>query len=267
MPFPFTAYRRTSDYWDMTRPHVHDEAEILFPLTDGGTIFIDSTPYPLHRGSLFVMDTAMLHRSFSRDGAAYTRCVLHFPLSSAEQLGLHALPQLLQQNGCCAQLTEEEFALCTRLFDRLMQPEGDLAASLQRTAAFAELLALVAGKWASPAPRETAPSADQAVESLIGYIRAHLTESLTLDALAEWAALSKSSLSHRFKAATGFSVTEYIIHCRIQYARTLLSRGCSVQHSGEAAGFGDNAHFIRTFRRITGMTPGQFARSSKENLQ
>ena len=76
-----------------------------------------------------------------------------------------------------------------------------------------------------------------------------------------------ASATFAAKAATGFSVTEYIIHCRIQYARTLLSRGCSVQQAGENAGFGDNAHFIRTFRRITGMTPGQFARSSRENLQ
>ena len=263
MALPFTAYRRTSDYWDMTHPHFHTEAEILFPLTDGGTIFIDSTPYPLRRGSLFVMDSAMLHRSFSRDGAEYTRCVLHFPLSSAEQLGLHTLPQLLQQKGCCAQLTEEEFTLCTHMFDRLMQPEDFLAASLQRTAAFAELLALVVKKWDRPAPAISA-SSDHTVEAVIGYIRTHLAEALTLDRLADRASLSKSSLSHRFKAATGFSVAEYIIHCRIQQARILLSHGCSVQQAGESAGFGDNSHFIRTFRRITGMTPGQFARSTRE---
>lgn len=264
MPLSFTAYRRTSDYWEMTRPHFHAVAEILFPLSDGGTIFIDSTPYPLRRGSLFVMDTAMLHRSFSRNGAAYTRCVLHFPLSSAQQLGLHTLPQLLRQSSCCAQLTEEEFALCARLFDRLVQSEDSLAASLQRTAAFAELLALVVQKWDSPSPARSDASSDHAVEDVIGYIRSHLTEALTLDGLAERAELSKSSLSHRFKAATGFSVAEYIIHCRIQRARALLSRGCSVQQAGEAAGFGDNSHFIRTFRRITGTTPGQFARSTRE---
>lgn len=261
MELLFTAYRRSNDGWDMTRPHFHSEAEILFPLTDGGTIFIDSTPYPLRRGSLFVMDTGILHRSFSHDGAAYTRCVLHFPLSSAEQLGLHTLPQLLQQNGCCTQLSAEEFALCTQLFDRLVQQESSLAASLRRTAAFAELLALVAAKWDDPLPHAVPSSSDRVVEAVIGYIRTHLTEALTLDLLADRAALSKSSLSHRFKAATGFSVAEYIIHCRVQQARILLSHGCSVRQAGEAAGFGDNAHFIRTFRRITGQTPGQYAKN------
>lgn len=261
MDLSFTAYCRTDAYWDMTRPHFHTDVEILFPRTDGGTIFIDSTPYPLRRGTLFVMDAAALHRSFSHDGAAYTRCVLHFPLSSAEQLGFHTLPQLLHQNGCCARSTEEEFVLCARLFDRLMQPEESLTAALQRTAAFAELLALVAEKWDDLPSHAVSPAADPIVESVIDHIRTHLAQPLTLDTLAERAALSKSSLSHRFKAATGFSVAEYIIHCRIQRARALLRQGCSVQQAGEAAGFGDNSHFIRTFHRITGQTPGQYARS------
>ncbi len=264
MPLSFTAYRRSSEYWDMSQPHFHAELEILFPLTDGGSIFIDSTPYPLIKGCLFVMDAATLHRSFSHRQANYTRCVLHFPLTTAEQLGIHALPRLLAEKGCCAHLTEEEYELCRTLFDQLLVSGDNLSASLLRTAAFVRLMALVVEQWTCLPQIPALSTADKTMADVISHIRAHLTEPLSLDALADQFFLSKSALCHRFKAATGFSVMEYVIHCRVQHARRLLSRGCSVQHAGEAAGFGDNAHFIRTFRRVTGLTPGQFARSARE---
>ena len=63
MNLPFTAYRRTDCQWNMARPHLHGEVEILFPLTDGDSIFIDSVSYPLRRGELFVMDAGVPHRS------------------------------------------------------------------------------------------------------------------------------------------------------------------------------------------------------------
>lgn len=258
MSFSFTAYRRTNTYWDMSLPHFHSEWEILFPLTDGGSIFIDSTPYPLRRGSLFVMDAAVLHRSFSHRQGEYTRCVLHLPAATLQQLGMHA-PDT--GRSCCLPLNEEEFTLCADIFDRLVQPESSLSDSLLRTAAFVRLMALVAQKWSSDAPDTSHFPSDSAMDAVIAYIRSHLAEPLTLDSLSDACFLSKSTLCHRFKCATGFSVMEYIIHCRVQHARALLGRGWSVQQAGEASGFGDNAHFIRTFRRITGMTPGQYARS------
>jgi AraC-like DNA-binding protein len=261
MNLSFIAYRRSSEYWNMTQPHFHADVEILFPLTDGGSIFIDSTPYPLEKGCLFVMDAAALHRSFSHRQTDYTRCVLHFSPDTAQQLGLGNLSQLLREKGCCARLTDAHFALCHSLFEQLLTEEDSLSASLLRTAAFVRLLALVVEQWTGLPQLPARSPVDSTVSAVIAHIRAHLTEPLSLDALADQFFLSKSALCHRFKDATGFSVMEYVIHCRIQHARSLLARGCSVQQAGEASGFGDNAHFIRSFRRITGLTPGQFARS------
>jgi len=263
MDLPFTAYRRTDPQWNMARPHLHGELELLFPLSDGDNIFIDNVSYPLRRGDLFLMDAGTPHRSRAYGQQEYHRCILHFPPEAAHALGVTELPRLLASHGCCASLSEEEFAQCRAIFDRLLLPAEGLADSLRRTAAFAQILALVVDKWSrtDPAPP---PAGDPAVSAVIAYIRAHLTQPLTLDSLAAQFFLSKSALCHRFKAATGFAVMEYVILCRIQYARILLGRGMSVQQAGEAAGFGDNAHFIRSFRRVTGQTPGQYAKSRKQ---
>lgn len=262
MDLPFHAYRRTDPHWDMSRPHLHGELELLFPLTDGDDIFIDNVSYPLRRRSLYLMDAGVPHRSRACPESRYDRCVLHFPLETAHALGVTSLPQLLAQHGCCATLTEEEFSLCCRLFDRLTAEPLRPSDALRRTAAFAELLALLVDKWHELHAAPLA-AADPVMSAVIAHIRGHLAETLTLDALSEQFFLSKSALCHRFKAATGFTVMEYVILCRIRYAGTLLRRGLSVREAGEAAGFGDNAHFIRTFRRITGLTPGQYAKEKQ----
>ena len=266
MNLSFHAYRRSSQVWEMTQPHFHSDVEILFPLTDGGSIFIDNKPYPLQTGHLFLMDAAMPHRSFSHCLGDYTRCVLHFPPQIAHELGLTSLPRLLAEKGCCAHLSAEDFALCRTLFEDLLLSGNDLSTSLLRSAAFLRLMALVARLWTAPSAALPSAGDDSTVAAVIDYIRTHLTQPLTLDGLAAQFYLSKSTLCHRFKASTGFSVMDYVIHCRIRHARALLGSGCSVQQAGEAAGFGDNAHFIRSFRRITGMTPGQFARSTQVEI-
>ena len=263
MDLRFNAYRRTDCRWDMPRPHLHGELEVLFPLSDGDDIFIDNVSYPLRRGTLFLMDTGVPHRSRACSQSRYERCVLHFPPETAHVLGVTALPRLLTGHGCCAVLSEEEFSLCSRLFERLTGSAAGHADELRRTAAFVELLALVVEKWSAPASLPLPAADDGVMSAVVSHIRAHLTEELSLDSLAEQFFLSKSALCHRFKAATGFTVMEYVILCRVRYAGTLLRRGMSVRLAGEAAGFGDNAHFIRTFRRITGMTPGQYAKEQK----
>ena len=262
MDLRFNAYRRTDSHWDMHRPHLHGEVEVLFPLSDGDDIFIDNVSYPLRRGTIFVMDAGVPHRSRACSQRRYERCVLHFPPEAAHALGVTALPQLLAEHGCCAALREEEESLCRRLFERLTAAVQRPSDELRRTAAFAELLALLLDKWRDLQPSPLTAS-DPVMSAVIAHIRGHLAEELTLDGLCEQFYLSKSALCRRFKAATGFTVMEYVILCRIRYAGTLLRRGVSVRQAGAAAGFGDNAHFIRTFRRITGLTPGQYAKEQK----
>jgi len=62
-------------------------------------------------------------------------------------------------------------------------------------------------------------------------------------------------------------VMEYIIHCRILQARRLLQEGHSVQEAGELSGFSDNSHFIRTFRKLTGTSPGRYAKEYQSSDQ
>ena len=57
----------------------------------------------------------------------------------------------------------------------------------------------------------------------------------------------------------------YLLRKRIERAKTLLSQGeLAICEIAAMLGFSDQSHFSRTFRKIEGMTPKQFARASLE---
>ncbi|MDI7066180.1 helix-turn-helix domain-containing protein, partial [Klebsiella pneumoniae] len=50
----------------------------------------------------------------------------------------------------------------------------------------------------------------------------------------------------------------YLINRRIQYSRAQLRRGYPIADVALDAGFADQAHLQRTFRRLVAATPGQY---------
>lgn len=48
-------------------------------------------------------------------------------------------------------------------------------------------------------------------------------------------------------------------HIRIRHARNLLTRGIPIAQAALETGFVDQSHFTRCFRKVMGVTPGQYA--------
>ena len=76
--------------------------------------------------------------------------------------------------------------------------------------------------------------------------------------------ISISSLSHRFRTATGVSVMEYLQSCRMANAKQMLAEtDCSIGEIVEKCGFSDNSNFSRTFKSLNGMSPTDFRKKYK----
>lgn len=118
--------------------------------------------------------------------------------------------------------------------------------------------------------REEEPEGSQTHERVVPileYIGENLSEPLCLEQIATHFYVSKPYLCRMFKAVTGSTVMEYIISCRIEKACQLLMQGYSVQRAGELSGFYDNSHFIRTFGRMVGCSPGKYAKGFTAQIE
>jgi len=82
---------------------------------------------------------------------------------------------------------------------------------------------------------------------------------LTLDELAREAGVHPVHLSRIFRRSVGEGIGDHIHRLRVRTAcERLLDPCASLAEISFATGFADQSHFTRSFRRITGMTPGTF---------
>lgn len=70
--------------------------------------------------------------------------------------------------------------------------------------------------------------------------------------------MTPAYLSAILKKQTGKSLLTIINETRIKEAKRLLKQGVSVQETAVRTGFRDSSAFIRVFRKMVGVTPGQF---------
>ncbi|MFM0168803.1 AraC family transcriptional regulator [Paraburkholderia sediminicola] len=90
------------------------------------------------------------------------------------------------------------------------------------------------------------------------FIDENCTQSLKLEDICEAADLSASHLIRAFKQRYGMTPHAYLVNRRIQYSRAQLRRGRVIADVALDAGFADQAHLQRIFKRLVAATPGQY---------
>ncbi len=104
------------------------------------------------------------------------------------------------------------------------------------------------------------------VQEIKRYVSNHISEKLTLQAIADAVHLTPEYCCALFKKHTGNSVFAYILDRRIDTAKRLITLGDTPLRAIAAEmGFTDYNYFSRTFKRITGMTPSEYKQGSHED--
>jgi AraC-like DNA-binding protein len=98
------------------------------------------------------------------------------------------------------------------------------------------------------------------IAAALDYVRDHLAEPLTVDALAAEVCLSPSAFSRVFRERTGRSPYRYVKEARLDWARQLFDEGHpGVADVSRSVGYTSVSHFIKEFRIRFGSTPGDYA--------
>ena len=101
----------------------------------------------------------------------------------------------------------------------------------------------------------------QNLQNIKDYIDSHYQEKITLDTLSEQFFINKYYLTRVFKEQFGVPVVSYLIQVRITHAKRLLRfTDHSIERIGQECGIGDANYFTRIFRKVEGVTPGEYRR-------
>ncbi|TCR83899.1 AraC family transcriptional regulator [Rhizobium sp. BK376] len=107
--------------------------------------------------------------------------------------------------------------------------------------------------------RKDSPSPPSSVARAQSLIDDDPAKALTLADLAQEAGLSRFQLLRSFAQANGLTPHAYILQRRVNMARRLIARRTPLAEAALEAGFADQSHMTRIFRRTFGVSPGAYA--------
>jgi len=112
----------------------------------------------------------------------------------------------------------------------------------------------------APAPRGKLNAFQ--LRAVIDFMAGHLSEDVSLLALAREAHVSPFHFARLFRQTVGIPPHQFVLRLRVQRAIGLMKTSTlSLAHVAAESGFHDQSHLTRAFRAATGTTPGAYPRS------
>lgn len=102
--------------------------------------------------------------------------------------------------------------------------------------------------------------AQQQVKRVKEFLDDFPSADVSLHELASLAAFSPYHLVRAFQKTYGLPPHSYQIQSRLRLAKTLIRQGHTLSDAAQEAGFHDQSHLHRHFKKAMGVTPGQFAK-------
>lgn len=227
--------------------HVHDDWTVLL-VDDGAVVYdLDRIRHHAAPGSVTILPPGVPHDGrTATDGRGYHKKVLYL---DGEWLPPGALGATVDRPTFSARAT---VAAVEGIHAALEHPGDALAAEhgmvVLREQVLAQLGAPSRGRADAPLAR-----------ALRGLLDDRLTETFTLAEAAGLLNAHPSHLVRSFSRAYGIAPHQYVVGRRINLARRLLLDGSTPAEAAVAAGFYDQAHLTRHFKRVLGVTPAGFA--------
>ena len=132
---------------------------------------------------------------------------------------------------------------------------------LRDTLIYGMLVKLIAKHAKSRLHINTKKTIQQPLLLVKAFLEDYPQADVSLDNLANLAALSPYHLVHAFQQAFGLPPHAFQIQARLRLARKLLRQGRSIADVAQECGFYDQSHFHRHFKKANGYTPGQYISS------
>ncbi|TNJ67031.1 helix-turn-helix domain-containing protein [Paenibacillus hemerocallicola] len=115
------------------------------------------------------------------------------------------------------------------------------------------------GRIAAFVSKKQSNKSNSLVALIQDYVEDHYTSDLSLEKIADEMEISVKYASRVFKDKLGVNLTDYISRLRVAKAKELLSQtNMSIQDISENVGYFSRTTFLRTFKKLEGVSPQEF---------
>ena len=249
--------------------HSHDQFELLFVM-DGATVyefknrdsielagghFMVVPPGVMHRGEQDLrMPTTLIGIVLTLDARGASRNTPFTP----KELGW--LQRYFKANSLAVHPLGQELRQVIARLDKKLSGKNEDNAELSTAEMRLHICLAISG-----AARQLAAVDDRDTQSIanaaIDYMRAHLSEPLSIGKLVAYIGYGRSRFFDLFRAHTGMTPNDYLRRLRLEAARKLLEKSSRpVTEIAFEVGFNSSQYFSTVFMQYTGLTPSGFRR-------
>lgn len=234
--------------------HTHETA--CFALLTAGQIRIRmrGTEFTARQGDLYAIDADQPHAGWAVDAEGWQLRTLYVDTGHLRSLVQDGRRQPLRLSGPIIR-----DARTARLLHDLHRGSEEQAPRLLRDQACMAFASALLGHHMRDAQGPATVGAEPAaVRTAREMLAQRLDDHVSLQQLAAAADVPPFVLLRAFERATGMSPHAWQRQARVRLAMRLIRAGRSLSDASVEAGFSDQPHCTRWFRRFMGITPGQY---------
>ncbi len=240
---------RHTSYFKFGFPrHFHNYYSLIVPQAG---VIKETHNYELHPGSVFFFTPGDIHAGESK----YPEHVAFASVTIDNQCVSRLLGPAHHDFRFDKVLKDDQqsLSLVKRLLEALKIQEGPKAGIVDTL--FIDLL----HRLSADAPKEPTAADAPFVMRAKEYIKDNYRINFTLEELAEACHTSPYHLSRTFKKQTGMSPFSYLHNFRVEQVKKGMPPKSWAQ-AAAMAGYYDQSHFYRHFKRLNGLPPGEWHR-------
>lgn len=251
----------------------HDFFELQYVSRGRRTSRIDGKDITLNEGELLIVPPNTSHMLVERSEDILCAVIGFTVIREKELLSLcsrrieineddgNALMEITEEGkGCFATISGGMFGC--KLVDGVSR--GKVQMIKNRLEIF--FIKLIESRLESLPEEDYVPRRVSVAESVLEYLKSHITDRVTLGQISDSLSLSIPYICREFKNKYGYAVMDYFLDMKIERAKQLIEESTlNFTQIAEYLAFRSEGHFSMTFSKRTGISPSEYLRSIKSS--
>jgi AraC-like DNA-binding protein len=241
--------------------HFHGTYSISVVEGGTGAVWCDGTNFTVPPAGLTLVNPGQVHTGGIASGATAMQYRVLYPSAALVQRFVGDESARSEPMFRRASVVDASLAPLVARAHRLL---GEPTRALERDEMLLSVLRLLFDRHGDVRVARTAAARAESagVRRVIEALHSSSERPTSLTAIAGLVGWTPAYLSRVFRRHVGMRPSAYLLQLRVEHGRRLLAGGATPVQAAVAAGFADQSHFTRAFRRWTGTTPAVFRAAS-----